>query len=83
MDIKARSLTMDEYETYLDKVEEYDKKVDAKEMSRIKYVVNLAKYILTEIYQVEVEKYNPGTIIDLYQKTIKLTEQSEVEDEKN
>lgn len=83
MDIKARSLTMDEYETYLDKVEEYDKKVDAKEMSRIKYVINMAKYILTEIYQVEVEKYNPGTIIDLYQKTIKLTEQSEVEDEKN
>ena len=83
MDIQVRSLTMDEYETYLDKVEEYDKKVDAKEMSRFKYVLNLAKYILTEIYHVEVAKYNPGTVIDLYQKTMKLTEQSEVEDEKN
>lgn len=82
-EIKIRALTMDEYEKYLDFIEDTDKKVQDKKISLRKSAYELAKWVAKEIYHLEDLNCTPGTLFDLLNKTVELTDKSEIEDEKN
>ena len=82
-DIKPRALTIDEYEKYLDFIEETDKKVADKKVSLRKSAYELAKWVAKEIYHVEELDCTPGTLFDILNKTVTLTDKSELADEKN
>ena len=83
MKIEARAMTIDEYEAYLNKVEEVTTSKD--KGHNLKNLFSLAKYVAETIYGIDLKKtkVTPGTLYDLYEKTNKLTEASELEDEKN
>ena len=82
-DIKPRALTIDEYEKYLDFIEETDKKVADKKVSLRKSAYELAKWVVKEIYHVEELDCTPGTLFDVLNRTVELTDKSELADEKN
>ena len=82
-DIKPRALTIDEYEKYLDFIEETDKKVADKKVSLRKSAYELAKWVAKEIYHVEELNCTPGTLFDVLNRTVELTDKSELADEKN
>ena len=82
-DIKVRPLTMDEYEKYLDFIEDTDQKVKDKKISLRKSAYELAKWVAKEIYGIEDLTCTPGTLFDILNKTVELTDKSELEDEKN
>ena len=74
---------MDEYEKYLDFIEDTDQKVKDKKISLRKSAYELAKWVATEIYGIEDLSCTPGTLFDILNKTVELTDKSELEDEKN
>ena len=82
-EVEIRALTMDEYEKYLDFIETTDQKVKDKKISLRKSAYELAKWVAKEIYHVEDLNCTPGTLFDLLNKTVELTDKSELEDEKN
>lgn len=82
-DIKPRALTIDEYEKYLDFIEKTDKDVADKKVSLRKSFYELAKWVAKEIYHVEELKCTPGTLFDVLNRTVELTDKSELADEKN
>ena len=82
-EVKVRALTMDEYEKYLDYIEETDAKLKDKKVSLRKSAWELAKWLAKEIYGVTDLSCTPGTLLDLLNKTIELTDKSEIADEKN
>ena len=82
-DIKPRALTIDEYEKYLDFIEKTDKDVADKKMSLRKSAYELAKWVAKEIYHVEELNCTPGTLFDVLNRTVELTDKSELADEKN
>ena len=82
-EVKIRALTMDEYEKYLDFIEDTDKKVQDKKITLRKSAYELAKWVAKEIYHIEDLSCTPGTLFDLLNKTVELTDKSELEDEKN
>lgn len=82
-DIKPRALTIDEYEKYLDFIEKTDKDVADKKVSLRKSAYELAKWVAKEIYHVEELNCTPGTLFDVLNKTVELTDKSELADEKN
>lgn len=82
-DIKIRPLTMDEYEKYLDFIEDTDEKVKDKKITLRKSAYELAKWVAKEIYHLEDLNCTPGTLFDILNKTIEMTDKSELEDEKN
>lgn len=82
-DVEIRALTMDEYEKYLDYIEDTDKKVQDKKISLRKSAYELAKWVAKEIYHIEELNCTPGTLFDLLNRTVELTDKSEIEDEKN
>ena len=82
-DIKPRALTIDEYEKYLDFIEKTDKDVADKKVSLRKSAYELAKWVAKEIYHVEELNCTPGTLFDVLNRTVELTDKSELADEKN
>ena len=82
-DIKPRALTIDEYEKYLDFIEKTDKDVADKKVSLRKSAYELAKWVAKEIYHVEELSCTPGTLFDVLNRTVELTDKSELADEKN
>ena len=82
-EVEIRALTMDEYEKYLDFIETTDQKVKDKKISLRKSAYELAKWVAKEIYHVEDLNCTPGTLFDLLNRTVELTDKSELEDEKN
>ena len=82
-DVKVRALTIDEYEKYLDYIEQTDKDVADKKVSLRKSAYELAKWVAKEIYHVENLNCTPGTLFDLLNRTVELTDKSELADEKN
>ena len=82
-EVEIRALTMDEYEKYLDFIEETDQKVKDKKISLRKSAYELAKWVAKEVYHVEDLSCTPGTLFDLLNRTVELTDKSELEDEKN
>ena len=82
-DIKPRALTIDEYEKYLDFIEKTDKDVADKKVSLRKSAYELAKWVAKEIYHVEKLNCTPGTLFDVLNRTVELTDKSELADEKN
>lgn len=82
-DIKVKAMGMQEYEKYLGMLDELTEKVNKKELTPRRFAMGIAKWIGTEIYGLDVETIKPGTLFDLSDKTVKMTEESELEDEKN
>lgn len=82
-EVEIRPLTMDEYEKYLDFIETTDQKVKDKKISLRKSAYELAKWVAAEIYHIEDLNCTPGTLFDLLNRTVELTDKSELEDEKN
>lgn len=82
-DIKPRALTIDEYEKYLDFIEKTDKDVADKKVSLRKSAYELAKWVAKEIYHAEELNCTPGTLFDVLNRTVELTDKSELADEKN
>ena len=82
-EVEIRALTMDEYEKYLDFIEDTDQKVKDKKISLRKSAYELAKWVAKEVYHVDDLSCTPGTLFDLLNKTVELTDKSELEDEKN
>lgn len=82
-EVEIRALTMDEYEKYLDFIETTDQKVKDKKISLRKSAYELAKWVAKEIYHIEDLNCTPGTLFDLLNRTVELTDKSELEDEKN
>lgn len=82
-DVKPRALTIDEYEKYLDFIEKTDKDVTDKKVSLRKSAYELAKWVAKEIYHVEELNCTPGTLFDVLNRTVELTDKSELADEKN
>jgi len=83
MDIEVRALSIAEYEKYLEMLDELTEKVNKKELTPRTFALSIAKWIGTEIYGLDMETIKPGTLFDLSDKTVKLTEESEIKDEKN
>ena len=82
-EIKARALTPEEYEKYLDYIDETDAKMKDKKVSLRKSAWELSKWVAKEIYNITEFNCTPGTLLDLLNKTVELTDKSEIADEKN
>lgn len=81
MEIKA--MTLPEYEKYLGYLNDCYEKVNNKEMKTYEMGMLVMKWVAKEIYGIDPYTLRPGTLKYLSDKTIELTEKSEIEDEKN
>lgn len=82
--MELKKMTFDQYDKYLDVLEEQKEKVDNGEISTRKMGFNLAKWVLLNVYGIDTEKveYSQALWV-LFDKTVALTEERENKDEKN
>ena len=83
MEIKVKSMALAQYEKYLAHVDECYEKVNKKEMQTYEMGLNVMKWVAKEVYGLDPYTLHPGTLKYIADKTVEMTEKSEIEDEKN
>ena len=83
MEIKVKAMTLDQYEKYLAFANEGYDLVNDKKKRITDFSVDIMKWIAKEIYGLDPYTMRPGTLKYIADKTVELTEKSEIEDEKN
>ena len=83
MDVKIKSMTLAEYEKYLAYLNECYEKVNDKKMQTFEMGMFVMKWVAKEIYGIDPYTLHPGTLKYIADKTVEMTEKSEIEDEKN
>ncbi len=83
MEIKVKAMALDQYEKYLAYLNECYEKVNNKEMQTYEMGMSVMKWVAKEIYGLDPYSMHPGTLKYIADKTVELTEKSEIEDEKN
>ena len=83
MEIKVKSMTLEQYEKYLAFANEGYDMVNDKKKRITDFSVDIMKWIAKEIYGLDPYTMRPGTLKYIADKTVELTEKSEIEDEKN
>ena len=83
MEIKVKAMTLDQYEKYLSFANEGYDLVNDKKKRITDFSVDIMKWIAKEIYGLDPYTMRPGTLKYIADKTVELTEKSEIEDEKN
>ena len=83
MEIKVKPMTLDQYEKYLAFANEGYDLVNDKKKRITDFSVDIMKWIAKEIYGLDPYTMRPGTLKYIADKTVELTEKSEIEDEKN
>ena len=83
MEIKVKAMTLAEYEKYLAYLNECYEKVNDKKMQTFEMGMLVMKWVAKEIYGLDPYTLHPGTLKHIADKTVELTEKSEIEDEKN
>lgn len=85
MKFEIRKMTNDEYVQYLDKLDELTEEVNKKKITPRKFAYKTMEWGIKTIYGIDAHttELAPGTLFDIFEKTVKLTEQSELDDEKN
>lgn len=82
--MEIKKMTFAEYDEYLDLMEKLKDKTDAKEISMRKMGFELAKWVLEKIYGIDLTKEEYSNALwELFEKTVALTEEREIENEKN
>ena len=82
--MEVKNMTWNQYEEYMDLLAEQKAKVDKGEIPEHKMGFNLARWVLTTIYGIDLNKVNYSKALwELFDKTVALTEEREAEDEKN
>ena len=83
MDVKIKAMTLAEYEKYLAYLNECYEKVNDKKMQTFEMGMFVMKWVAKEIYGIDPYTLHPGTLKYIADKTVEMTEKSEIEDEKN
>lgn len=83
MEIKVKAMTLVEYEKYLAYLNECYEKVNDKKMQTFEMGLLVMKWVAKEIYGLDPYTLHPGTLKYIADKTVEMTEKSEIEDEKN
>jgi len=83
MEIKVKAMGLDQYEKYLAYLDECYEKVNKKEMQTYEMGLRVMKWVAKEIYGIDPYTLHPGTLKYIADKTVELTEKSEIDDEKN
>ena len=83
MEIKVKPMTLEQYEKYLAYANEGYDMVNDKKKRITDFSVDIMKWIAKEIYGLDPYTMRPGTLKYIADKTVELTEKSEIEDEKN
>lgn len=83
MEIKVKSMALDQYEKYLAYLDECYEKVNKKEMQTYEMGLLVMKWVAKEIYGLDPYELHPGTLKYIADKTVAMTEKSEIDDEKN
>jgi hypothetical protein len=83
MDVKIKAMTLAEYEKYLAYLNECYEKVNDKKMQTFEMGMLVMKWVAKEIYGIDPYTLHPGTLKYIADKTVEMTEKSEIEDEKN
>ena len=83
MEIKVKPMTLEQYEKYLAFANEGYDLVNDKKKRITDFSVDIMKWIAKEIYGLDPYTMRPGTLKYIADKTVELTEKSEIEDEKN
>ena len=83
MDVKVKAMTLAEYEKYLAYLNECYEKVNDKKMQTFEMGMLVMKWVAKEIYGIDPYTLHPGTLKYIADKTVEMTEKSEIEDEKN
>ena len=83
MEIKVKPMTREPYEKYLAFANEGYDLVNDKKKRITDFSVDIMKWIAKEIYGLDPYTMRPGTLKYIADKTVELTEKSEIEDEKN
>lgn len=85
MEFNLRKMTPAEYEEYLDKLDELTEKVNKKEITPRKFAYKTMEWGVKTIYGIDINNtaLSPGTLFDIFEKTVQMTEKSELDDEKN
>lgn len=83
MEIKVKPMTLEQYEKYLAFANEGYDMVNDKKKRITDFSVDIMKWIAKEIYGLDPYTMRPGTLKYIADKTVELTEKSEIEDEKN
>lgn len=82
--MEPRKMTFAEYDEYLDLMEKLKEKVDNKEMSMRKMGFELAKWVLGKLYGLDLNTVEYSNALwELFEKTVAMTEERELKDEKN
>ena len=83
MEIKVKPMTLEQYEKYLAFANEGYDMVNDKKKRITDFSVDIMKWIAKEIYGLDPYTMRPGTLKYIADKTVELTEKSEIKDEKN
>ena len=83
MEIKVKPMTLEQYEKYLAFANEGYDMVNDKKKRITDFSVDIMKWVAKEIYGLDPYTLHPGTLKYIADKTVELTEKSEIEDEKN
>ena len=83
MEIKVKAMTLAEYEKYLAYLNECYEKVNDKKMQTFEMGMLVMKWVAKEVYGLDPYTLHPGTLKYVADKTVEMTEKSEIEDEKN
>ena len=81
--VTVKPMTLDQYEKYLAFANDGYEKVNNKEMRVTEFSVAVMKWVAKEVYGLDPYTMRPGTLKYLADKTVELTEESEIKDEKN
>ena len=83
MDIKIKAMELGQYEKYLAFISEGYEKVNEKKKRAAEFALETQKWVVQEVYGIDPYTMHPGTMRYVAEKTVELTEKSEIEDEKN
>ena len=85
MEFNLRKMSPAEYEEYLDKLDEFTEKVNKKELTPRKFAYKTMEWGVKTIYGIDIKntELSIGTLFDIFEKTVQMTEKSELDDEKN
>lgn len=81
--MKIKSMDLKQYEQYLAFANEGYEQVNDKKKHITEFSVDIMKWVAKEVYGLDPYTLHPGTLKYIADKTIELTEKSEIEDEKN
>ena len=82
IDFKVRAMTIDEFGAFLDESE----KVEQEVKNQTRRGFKLAKWVIENVYKVETNVVNgmtPGTMFDIFMRTQRMSEKSQLDELKN